>query len=343
MSSLKIQDTGNRRGVTLFVFALVAFSFSLLPSFAQEGVKRSTRLLDGVAAYVNESKITIAEVMGEVRRSPIDHVPVSEREERLRGMYQIALIAMVDRRLILDAAQKSKVQLQTWAVDARVREIIANNFDGDEAKLNVVLADRKITKEEWRQTLEEDMMLSAMRFQNVEKRVNVTPTEVRAEYEANKDRYRTEAAVSVSMIVLDPPETETGESVASRATKIQAALKEGKAFAELAKQYSKDAKATAGGSWGKVNPEDVFRKELVEALAKLKPGETSPLVDLGAYGYIVRKDDQQDVRLLTFEEAQQYAESRLKIAKAEKLYKEWVTRLRKDAYIRVFELPSAQK
>ena len=343
MSSFKIQTIKNSRRVALLTFSFLTFHFSFCTSFAQETPKRSTRLLDCVAAYVNEAKITIAEVMGEVRRSPIDHVPIAEREERLRGMYQVALIAMIDRRLILDAAKKSKVQLQPWAIAARVREIIANNFEGDEAKLNVVLADRKITKEEWRQTLEEDMMLSAMRFQNVEKRINVTPTEVRAEYEANKNRYRTEAAVSVSMIVLDPPETETGESVVSRATKIQAALKEGKAFAELAKLYSKDAKASAGGSWGKVNPEDVFRKELVEALTKLKPGETSSLIELGAYGYIVRKDDQQDVRLLTFEEAQQYAESRLKIAKAEKLYKEWVTRLRKDAYIRVFELPSAQK
>jgi hypothetical protein len=69
----------------------------------------------------------------------------------------------------------------------------------------------------------------------------------------------------------------------------------------------------------------------------------APVIELGAYGYILRKDDQQDVRLLTFEEAQQYAESRLKIAKAEKLYKEWVSRLRKDAYIRIFELPTAQK
>lgn len=328
---------------TFLAFLLFTFHFSLLSSFAQEGEKRPARLLDGVAAYVNQSKITIAEVMGEVRRSPIEHIPVAEREQRLREMYQIALVAMIDRRLILDAAKKQKVQLQPWAINARIREILVNNFDGDEAKLNVVLADRKITKEEWRQTLEEDMLLSAMRYQNVEKRINVTPAEVRAEYEANKGRYRTESAVSVSMIVLDPPETETGESVAARAAKIHAALKEGKPFADLAKQYSKDAKAATGGSWGKVNPEDVFRKEMVEALAKLKAGEVSPLLELGAYGYILRKDDQQDVRLLTFEEAQQYAESRLKVAKAEQLYKEWISRLRKDSYIRVFELPAPKK
>jgi peptidyl-prolyl cis-trans isomerase SurA len=342
MSTLNTQARENRPWMAFLIFALCTLHVARC-TFAQEGEKRSARLLDGVAAYVNQSKITIAEVMNEVRRVPIDNIPEQEREQRLREMYQIALVGMIDRRIILDAAKKQKVQLQPWAVNARVREILVNNFDNDEAKLNVVLADRKITKEEWRQTLEQDMLLSAMRYQNVEKRVNITPGEIRAEYEANKARYRTESAVSVSMIVLDPPEKETDETVATRAAKINAALKEGKSFAELARQYSKDSKASIGGSWGKVNPEDVFRKELAEALAKLKAGEVSPLIVLGSYGYILRKDDQQDVRMLTFEEAQPYVESRLKVAKAEQLYKEWITRLRKDSYIRVFELPSPKK
>ena len=342
MSTMNTQAGEKRPWLAFLVFSLFTFHFSLF-TFGQESTKPSARLLDGVAAYVNESKITISEVMNEVQRTPVGSIPEQEREQRLRELYQIALTAMIDRRLILDAAKKQKVQLQPWAVNARVREILVNNFDNDEAKLNVVLADRKITKEEWRQTLEQDMLLSAMRYQNVEKRVNVTPGEVRADYEANKDRYRTESAVSVSMIVLDPPEKESDDSVATRATKIMAELKEGKSFAELARQYSKDAKAAIGGSWGKVNPEDVFRKELAEALSKLKAGGVTPLIELGSYGYILRKDDQQDVRLLTFEEAQPYAESRLKMAKAEQLYKEWITRLRKDAYIRRFELPSDKK
>jgi parvulin-like peptidyl-prolyl isomerase len=342
MSTLNSLVEAKRPWAAFLFFSLFTLNVSLF-TFGQESAKPSARLLDGVAAYVNESKITISEVMNEVQRMPVGAIPESEREQRLRDMYQIALKAMVDRRLILDAAKKQKVQLQSWAVNARVREILVNNFDNDEAKLNVVLADRKITKEEWRQTLEQDMLLSAMRYQNVDKRINITPGEVRAEYEANKDRYRTEAAVAVSMIVLDPPEKETDESVATRAAKIMAALKEGKTFADLARQYSKDSKASIGGSWGKVNPEDVFRKELAAALSKLAPGGVSPLIELGSYGYILRKDDQQDVRLLTFEEAQPYAESRLKIAKAEQLYKEWLMRLSKDAYIKRFELPSDKK
>jgi len=234
------------------------------------------------------------------------------------------------------------MQLQSWAIDNRVREIVANNFDGDQTKLHNLLADRKIAYEEWKKNIEEDLMITAMRYQQVEKRVAPTPSEVRAEYEANKGRYQTENATAVSMIILDPATQAGDEAIDARAAKIAKALKEGTSFASLAKTYSKDAKASNGGSWGKVNPEDVFRKEIVEALAKLKPGETSPLLVLDDYGYIVRKDEQQDARSLTFEEAAPYVESHLRMRQAEKIYKEWTDRLRAESYIKVFELPSSK-
>lgn len=304
--------------------------------------KSTAILLDGVAAYVNTEMITIGEVMSEVRRSPWADTAPELREKRLRELYTATLNALVDRKLILAAAQKAKMELQSWAVDNRIREIVANNFDGDQTKLHNLLADRKIAYEEWRKNIEEDLMITAMRYQQVEKRVAPTPTEIRAEYEANKGRYQTETAVGVSMIILDPPEQEGDESVEARAKKIAEALKVGTSFASLAKTYSKDAKASSGGSWGKVNPEDVFRPEIVEALAKLKPGETSPVLVLDGYGYIVRKDEQQDARTLTFEEAAPYVESRLRMRQAEKLYQEWMNRLRSEAYIKIFELPTSK-
>lgn len=304
--------------------------------------KNSAILLDGVAAYVNSDMITIAEVMNEVRRSPYAESSPKVRERRLRELYRATLDALIDRKLILASAKKSKMQLQPWAVDNRIREIVANNFDGDQSKLHNLLAERQITLEEWRKNIEEDLIVSAMRYQQVEKRATPTPAEVRAEYEANKGRYQTENAVAVSMIVLDPPDTAADETVEARAAKIAAALKAGTPFAKLAKMYSKDAKAADGGSWGKVNPEDVFRKEIVEALAKLVPGEVSSVLIIDGYGYIVRKDEQQDVRVLTFEEAAPYVESHLKMRTSERLYKEWTERLRKEAYIKIFELPTSK-
>jgi len=325
---------------TLWISAALLFAASAGRAEPAAEKKSAAMLIDGVAAYVNTEMITIADVMNEVRRSPWSETSPERREKRLRELYSATLNALIDRKLILAAAKKSKMELLSWVVDNRIREIVVNNFEGDQTKLHNLLADRKIAYEEWRKNIEEDLMITSMRNHQVEKRVSPTPSEVRAEYEANKSRYQTETATAVSMIILDPPEKEGDETVPARGAKIAEALKSGTAFASLARTYSKDAKAANGGSWGKVNPEDVFRKEIVDALNLLKPGETSPLVVLDGYGYIVRKDEQQDARALTFEEAAPYVESHLRMRQAEKLYAEWMARLRSEAYIKIFELPA---
>ncbi len=324
-----------------FLIPLAAFVVALPAVRAEEdGVKSKAMLLDGVAAYVNSEMITIAEVMMEVRRSPwAANASDVQRERRLREMYNATLNALIDRKLILGYVEKSKMTLQGWAVDNRVREIVAENFGGDQTKLHQLLADRKITFEEWKKNLEEDLLVSAARYQNVESRIKPTPAEIRAEYDANKGRYQTEKAVAVSMIILDPPGDESGKSVKERAREIEDKLNDGAKFADLARVYSSDTKAAQGGSWGKVNPEDVFRKEIVNMLTRLKPGEVSPLIVLDDFGYIVRKDEQQDGRALTFEEAAPLVESHLKMKKAEELYKAWMQRLRDEAYVKIFELP----
>ncbi len=318
---------------------LMVCAVTLTAAAAEESAGSKAMLLDGVAAYVNSEMITIAEVMNEVRRSPWAGTAAARNEQRLREMYGATLNALVDRKLILASAAKSEMSLQSWAVENRVREIVANNFEGDQIKLHQLLADRKITFEEWKNNLNEDLLITAMRYKNVDSRVNPTPKEIRAEYEANKGRYQTERAVAVSMIILDPPQ-EGEPTVDERARQIENKLREGVSFAELARLYSKDAKASVGGAWGKVNPEDVFRKEICNLLNRLNPGETSPVLVLDGYGYIVRKEEQQDARALTFEEAAQYVESNLRMKMSEELYKAWMKRLRDESYVKIFELPN---
>ena len=259
--------------------------------------KNPAVLLDGVAAYVNSEMITIGEVMSEVRRSPWADTAPELREKRLRELYAATLNALIDRKLILAAAQKSKMELQSWAVDNRIREIVANNFDGDQTKLHDLLADRKISFEEWKKNIEEDLLITAMRYQQVEKRVAPTPSEVRAEYEANKGRYQTETATAVSMIILDPPAQEGDESVEVRAAKIAKALKEGTSFASLAKTYSTDpGSKDQGGDLGWF-PQGAMVPEFEEAAFALKPGETSQAVQT-SFGYHIIRVEAREVRPL---------------------------------------------
>ncbi len=295
-------------------------------------------LFDGVAAYVNDETISIAEIMSEVRRASMNWSGVSEaeRDSRLRELYQATLNAMVDRKLILASARESKIQLQPWAVQGRIRDIIDQHFDGDKAKLAKALAEQQRTYEEWAKSISDDLTLSMMRYSQVDQKVNLSPGQIRAYYEAHKKKFASQGGIRVSMILLQDDREKTA---AEQAEEVMAALTKGDSFAVLAKRFSKDSKSADGGSWGVVNPEDEFSKPIIDALAALKVREFSEPITLGANIYIVRKDAEVPSKTLSMEDAWKYAEAELRLIEQEKAYHAWTSRLRARAYIKMMELP----
>jgi peptidyl-prolyl cis-trans isomerase SurA len=299
-------------------------------------------LLDGVAAYVNERMITIADVMTEVRNSVWVELPKAEREAKLRELYTATLDAMIDRRLILDAAKASKAQVAAWAVENRVQEIIDQRFGGDRAKLVAALTERRMTYEEWHTSIEEDLMIQLMRYGQVERNVSIPPKDVRDYYTAHTGAFVSQGGVHVAMIVFAAAK-DGSATLDEQGAKILKDLAGGMAFAAAAKMYSQDGKAAKGGDWGIVDPAEVFRPEIAEALGKLKVGENSAAILLEDFGYVVRKIDEKKPRPLTLEEAWPLVESRLRLQQSEQRYKDWVGRLRSKAYIKVYELPQPKQ
>jgi peptidyl-prolyl cis-trans isomerase SurA len=322
-------------------FLLIAATAGACVAGASAADKATPRalLIDGVAAYVNEAVITIAEVMTEVRGSVWADLPAADREEQLHQLYKATLDAMINRRLILDSAKAAGASIAPWAVDERVQEVVNKQFGGDRAKLTAALAAQRTTLDDWRKTIEEELIVQSLRYTRVEKNVTVSAQAVRDYYAANPRLFTESQGVGVSVIVIAPVE---GSTVAERGGQAVKDLDAGKSFAEVAQAYSADAKAAKGGDWGVINPADTFRPELADALAGLSVGGHSPLLLLEDHGYILRKNSEVAPQTLTLEQAWPRVEGRLKMIEAEKKYVEWVNRLRKKAYIKVFELPLAK-
>jgi len=319
-------------------FLLTVMGLASLASSAATAAKEQPRamLIDGVAAYVNEHVITIAEVMSEVRGSVWADLPAEDREAQLHKLYQATLDAMINRRLILDAAKAAGASIASWAVDERVQEVVNKQFGGDRSRLTAALASQRTTLDEWRKTIEEELIVQSMRYSRVEKNVAVSARAVRDYYAANPQAFTEAKGVGVSVIVVAAAD---GASAAERGGLALKDLEAGKPFAEVAKAYSIDSKAKTGGDWGVINPAETFRPELADAIAGLRVGAVSPLLILEDHGYILRKNSEVDARTLTIEQAWPLVEGRLKMIEAEKKYLDWVNRLRKKAYIKIFELP----
>ena len=288
--------------------------------------------LDGLAAKVNDAVITVGDVVTEMRRMNTD------QKLGFREAYSNAVEEAINRRLILNAALEKKLEMQEWLVDNRIREIVKENFDGDMNKLNAQLAQSKVPLTDWRNQIRDDMIVNAMRFQMVDKGAEPTPAQMRNEYLMHRDRYCSEAKTTVSVILLRPPEDDKTPSVATRGKEILGRLEAGEKFSELAKQFSADSHAKNGGQWKDVKPDEAFRSEIAEAIAKLKPGEASKLINLDGWGFIVRKDSETANTQLTFEEIARNV--RKEVVKAR--HAAWIARMREEAFIKIYPIPDEQ-
>ena len=70
-------------------------------------------MLDGLAAKVNDTVITVGDVMTEIQRSPRlrGHFAASGAEDAAK-LYSETLDMLIDRKLILQAAAEKKMQMQ---------------------------------------------------------------------------------------------------------------------------------------------------------------------------------------------------------------------------------------
>lgn len=310
-------------------------SIALLAGACAHGV-----VLDGVAAKVNDAVITVDDVgtaLGDLRRSG----RLSASKADFKVAYSNTVEFLIERRLILQLAAEKKVTFPEWVVDNRIREIVKEKFDDDMNKLNAMLTQIKTPLSEWRNMIRDDMIVTSMRQQFVDKYVVATPADMQREYRENRSLYRQKAKTTVSVILLKPAPSgnKKAPSVSTRSEEIFARLEKGTAFADLARKFSADSHAKDGGVWKDVNPQEAFRPEIAQAIATLKIGEVSKLIDLDGWGFIVRKDAETGAQNLPFAEAYDQIERNVKARLGKEAYREWIQRLRDAAFIKVYPFP----
>ena len=299
-------------------------------------------MLDGIAARIDSRVITVGDVMAELRRHPEirERVVSSANETEMQALYRAALDTLIERRLILKAAEAKKMEIPEWVIDNQIREIVHDMFGGDMNRLEEELARSKVPMTEYRNTIKEDVTVRGMRQQMIEQYVTASPSAMRKEYRDHPERYRQEPKVSVRVILLKPPTPGDGQaSINTRSAQIDEELAKGEPFSDLAVKYSADSHAKDGGLWKDVNPEESFRPEIASEIAKLGVGKVSRMIDLDGWGFIVKKEAETGSKAMSFEEAYEKISWTVRNDAAKKAYDEWIARLKDDAYIKIYPPP----
>lgn len=312
------------RAAALAVAALAAAT--LRAGGPQTAAARTTDI-DGVAATVGSDTILKSEVLAEMARAGATDALA----------YPVFVRRLAERALILKAAKAAKTTMQDWVVDDRVRSIAANAFGGDRNKLVEALARDGLSFEDWRNRIKNDLIVAAMKWNEVDKYAQASPAAMRREYDEHPERYRSESLMTLGVILLKPAD-------AAKTEEISAALAEAKAkgskefdaaFAKMAKAYSADVRAKNGGVWNDVKPEEVFKPEICAVAAALRPGELSQWGDIDGWKFVVRKISESGDARKTFEQAYEDVERNVRDEESARLYREWIERLEADTPITI--------
>ncbi len=237
---------------------------------------------------------------------------------------------MVEDKLILQEAKRRGVVVEEAEIDDRLKDVemrfpSTGDFNNEIEKIGLTVA---ILRSRYK----EQLMMAKLVTHEIKDKVVVTPAEISEYYDKHSEELKAPESVHLKSIMIRFDEATTESLAKQKADDICRLIKEGRDFSDLAKQYSQGAKAAEGGDLGLV-PKGQMREEFDGAIFTLKPGEVSLPLKTDTGYYIFKVEEKKDAYLQPLSEVRDDIENIMFKEKAEKKYKEWMAKLKRDAFI----------
>lgn len=302
--------------------------------YAQTNSEPFITPIDGYAARVNNRVITY----GDIRESV---TPVAQQlfrryrgEElalQLQELYNQGRESLIDEAIIIEEAKRQELMLRPEAIDEKIHQIIKTQFNGDRALLNRALAERRMTLDEWREKVTDQIILQVYYNEHVLDKINITEEDILAEYDRIKDaEFAIPFRVKYRFILINKGKTPEEQAVKrTQAEHILQKLGNGADFAALAEEVSEGD--TSLSPWR--DPADV-KEVLRPALRETPAGGISGLIDADSVYYIVNVVSRQEEGYVPFEKVSEQIGNILYAKERERLHKELINRIAGRHYIK---------
>jgi parvulin-like peptidyl-prolyl isomerase len=146
---------------------------------------------------------------------------------------------LVSRAQLVAAAEDQDIEISDKELEQSRKRLVEQYYGGSEKRYREALAKQGISEEQARADLEASLVQREL-FKDVGTDVKVTDAEVRRYYEKNKQRYATPAKREIRQILVRPEQRALAQRLVNQ-------LRSGANFAQLARRYSRDPRATTSG------------------------------------------------------------------------------------------------
>ena len=323
--------------------SLVLVFLGILPvSWGQNSIN------NGVAAVINSEAITFRDVLAQTQMEEDDlktqqqagKITDDERKARIRERRKTVLDSLIETRLIIQDYKKKGYNFPAYYFDREEKQRVRDQFGGDRQALVKTLEERGITMADWKKNIRETFIVQQMRQINAKRFITISPHMIEAYYQDHVRDFLQPDRVKLRMIYLAPG---SSPEVEATAKEVLAQLESGVDFAVLAKKYSDYNRAGGGlfmdqGGWAE---REGLKGELAEVAFALRPGQSSGILSLpSAKGppayYLLQVEEVKKATVTPLSSIRDAIEGTLQAAESEKVQKEWIDRLKRDAYIERF-------
>jgi peptidyl-prolyl cis-trans isomerase SurA len=307
-------------------FLLVVPSLLLAASARGEVIER-------IVAKINGEIITLSEFQArQIAEAQGARIPPERVQGYLRDNNARILQEAIDDMLLVQRAQDTGLKMPP--VDQYIEDIKKENKITSEEQFQEQLAREGMTLEELKRNMGRNILRRQILARDLEPKIMVTDSEVKAAYDARKEEFSHSATVRLREILVK------GDDAQARAGELAAKARAGEDFAELAHLHSAAPSKTSGGDLGQLSRGEM-NADLEKAAFALPVGAVSDPIASGDGYRILKVEAKTDASVTPFDEVKEGLRRKLGEARMSKEFETYVASLREKAIIdvRVREVP----
>ncbi len=312
------------------------------PPLASDEIKKPYKVINAIAAIVNDEIITLYEVDQQaqpaINEAEKKGALTNEARSRIR---HTALDLLIEKKLTAQKIKELNIHVSEEEIQQAIDDVRKQNNIPSQEALITALGKQGLTMDQYRAQLREQLEKLKLVSMEVRSKVVVSETEMRDYYTANLAKYTGEETYRARHIFFKTGPKASPEEITRAKTTALAVLadaKKGKDFAELAKEFSEDPAARKdGGDLGSFKKGDM-QPELEKVILSLKPGEISGLVSTPIGFHIIKLEARVAGTTKPFESVKADIEDILYRKKSEERFSQWLKDLRAKASIEIKNL-----
>jgi peptidyl-prolyl cis-trans isomerase SurA len=307
-------------------------------------LRADDEVIEAIVARVNNQVITHSEYLhsrDELKKEAQQNDPVNADKDVAERDKDV-LRDLIDQQLLLQKGKDLGITADTEVIkklDEMRKDMKLDTMEDVEKAAQ----SQGISFEDFKQNLRNQIITQQVISREVGQRLAINKEEEQAFYEAHKSDMEQPETIRLSEILVstDPKPNDTTDeaqrlkAAQAKADSLLAQIRNGASFEDVAKKNSDGPTASQGGDLGDFK-RGTLAKELEDKTFSMKSGEVSDVIRTKQGFVILKVVEHRSAGVPPFTEVEPRIQDALYMKKLQPALREYLTKLREDAYIDVY-------